>query len=132
MYAESNVTSCICHKLGICTLTNPSVGDVIYQTSPTRGTVDRLHHPLLDWSVCKFQACDRYRTRYSPHTSDTQYAYVRYSLSIIIILLPLLRGCFVHKLFIWDLYSWPLYRGDLYSGVAVKKGSTVHVIIRPS
>ncbi len=31
MYAESNVTSCICHKLGICTLTNPSVGDVIYQ-----------------------------------------------------------------------------------------------------
>ena len=34
----SNVTSCICHKLGICTLTNPSVGDVIYQES-------RLHHP---------------------------------------------------------------------------------------
>ncbi len=33
MYAESNVTSCICHKLGICTLTNPSVGDVIYQES---------------------------------------------------------------------------------------------------
>ena len=31
MYAENNVTSCICHKLGICTLTNPSVGDVIYQ-----------------------------------------------------------------------------------------------------
>ncbi len=31
MYAESNVTSCICHKLGICTLTNPRVGDVIYQ-----------------------------------------------------------------------------------------------------
>ncbi len=30
MYAESNVTSCICHKLGMCTLTNPSVGDVIY------------------------------------------------------------------------------------------------------
>ena len=27
MYAESNVT---CHKLGICTLTNLSVGDVIY------------------------------------------------------------------------------------------------------
>ena len=24
------MTSCICHKLGICTLTNPSVGDVIY------------------------------------------------------------------------------------------------------
>ena len=41
MYAESNVTSCICHKLGICTLTNPSVGDVIYQES-------RLHHPHLD------------------------------------------------------------------------------------
>ncbi len=87
-YAESNVTSCISHKLGICTLTNPSMGDVIYQESrlhhPTRGTVDRLHHPLLDWSVCKFQACDRYRmSRYSPHTSDTQYAYVQYSLSII-------------------------------------------------
>ncbi len=30
----------------------------------------RLHHPRLDWSVCKFQACDRYRkSRYSPHTS---------------------------------------------------------------
>ncbi len=41
MYAESNVTSCICHKLGICTLTNPSLGDVIYQES-------RLHHPHLD------------------------------------------------------------------------------------
>ncbi len=23
------MTSCICYKLGICTLTNPSVGDVI-------------------------------------------------------------------------------------------------------
>ncbi len=22
---------------------------------------------------------------------------------------PLLRGCFVHKLFIWDLGTWPLY-----------------------
>ncbi len=33
MYAESNVTSSICHQLGICTLTNPSVGDVIYQES---------------------------------------------------------------------------------------------------
>ncbi len=34
-----------------------------------------------DWSVCKFQACDRNRkSRYSPHTSDAQYAYVRYSL----------------------------------------------------
>ncbi len=22
---------------------------------------------------------------------------------------PLLRGCFVHKLFIWDLGAWPLY-----------------------
>ncbi len=31
---------------------------------------------------------------------------------------PLLRGCFVHQLFIWDLGSWPLYRGGLYSGVA--------------
>ncbi len=42
------MTSCICHGLGICTLTNPSVGDVIYQES-------------------KFQACDRYRkSRYSP------------------------------------------------------------------
>ena len=29
MYAESNVTSCIYHGLEICTLTNPSVGDVI-------------------------------------------------------------------------------------------------------
>ncbi len=36
-----------------------------------------------------------------------------------------MRGCFVHKLFIWDLDSWPLYRGGLYSGVAVKRGSTV-------
>ncbi len=92
MYAESNVTSCICHKLGICTLANPSVGDVIYQES-------RLHHPHLDglinyithsWiglvsvSVYKFQACDRYKkSRYSLRTSDVQYAYVQYSLSII-------------------------------------------------
>ncbi len=38
MYAESNVTSCICHKLGICTLTNPSVGDV----------ESRLHHPHVE------------------------------------------------------------------------------------
>ncbi len=36
-----------------------------------------------------------------------------------------MRGCFVHKLFIWDLGAWPLYRGGLYSGVAVKRGSTV-------
>ena len=35
---------------------------------------------------------------------------------------PLLRGCFVHKVFIWDLGSWPLYKGGLYSGVAVKRG----------
>ena len=42
---------------------------------------------------------------------------------------PLLRGCFVHKLFIWDLSSWPLYRGGLYSGVAIKRGSTVSGII---
>ncbi len=28
MYAESNVTSCICHKLGICTLTDPSAEEV--------------------------------------------------------------------------------------------------------
>ncbi len=45
MYAESNVTSCICHKLGICTLTNRSV---IYQES-------RLHHPhveqLIDYII---------------------------------------------------------------------------------
>ncbi len=37
-----------------------------------------------------------------------------------------MRGCFVHKVFIWDLGSWPLYRGGLYSGVAVKRGSTVY------
>ncbi len=78
MYAESNVTSCICHGLGICTLTNiinPSVGDLIY-------FLDSLHHLHLDWSVCKFQACDRYcrKSHYSPHTSDVQHAYVRYSL----------------------------------------------------
>ncbi len=35
--------------------------------------------------------------------------------------------CFVHTLFIWDLGAWPLYRGGLYSGVAVQRGSTVHV-----
>ncbi len=32
MYAESNVTSCIRHKLGICILTNPSVEKVDYIT----------------------------------------------------------------------------------------------------
>ncbi len=52
---------------------------------------DRLHHPRLDWSVGKFQAHDRYRkSRYSLHTSDTQYAYV---LSIIIIILLVLVVC---------------------------------------
>ncbi len=38
---------------------------------------------------------------------------------------PLLRGCFVHKVFIWDLGAWPLCAVGLYSGVAVKRGSTV-------
>ncbi len=90
IYAESNVTSCICHKLGICTLTNPRVGDV---TVPHVGDViyflDRLHHPLLDWSLCKFQACDRYRkSRYSPHTSDVHYAYVRSLLYHILLIVP--------------------------------------------
>ncbi len=42
----------------------------------------RLRHMHFDWSVCKFQAHDRYRkSRYSTHTSDAQYAYVQYSLS---------------------------------------------------
>ncbi len=60
MYAESNVTSCICHEHGICTLTNLSVCDVI-------------------------QTRDRYRkSRYSLHTSDTQYA-LRSILSLFII-----------------------------------------------
>ena len=36
MYAESNVTSCICHGLGICTLTNLSACDVIDRTSCTQ------------------------------------------------------------------------------------------------
>ncbi len=40
----------------------------------------------------------------------------------------LLRGCFVHQLFIWDLGAWPLYRGGLYSGVGVKRGSTVYSV----
>ncbi len=52
MYAESNVTSYICHKLGICTVTNPSVGDVIIKK------VDYITHTCMDWSVCKFQAHD--------------------------------------------------------------------------
>ena len=39
MFAESNVTSCICHKLGICTLTNPSMGDVIYHKMRFIGTI---------------------------------------------------------------------------------------------
>ena len=40
MYAESNVTSCICHGLGICTLTNPSVRDVRLQiTSHALGSM---------------------------------------------------------------------------------------------
>ncbi len=40
-------------------------------------------HVHLGWSVCKFQAHDRYRkSRYFPHMSDTQYAYVRLILSL--------------------------------------------------
>ncbi len=74
-------------KSGWCNLsTDPRVGDVIY-------FLDRLHHPRLDWSVCKFQACDRYRmSRYSPHTSDVQYAYVRYSLLYHILLVVSVHG----------------------------------------
>ena len=77
------MTSCIFHGLGICTLTNPSAGDVIY-------FLDRLHHPHLDWSVCKFQACDRYRkSRYSPHTSDVQYSDSTYFILLILFITPL-------------------------------------------
>ena len=51
------------------------MGDVIYQEN-------RLHHPHLDWSVCKFQAHDRYRkSRYSPHTSDVHAVCLRSILS---------------------------------------------------
>ncbi len=34
-----------------------------------------------------------------------------------------MRGCFVHKLFIWDLASWPLYK------VAFIQGWPFHCII---
>ncbi len=86
MYAESNVTPYICLGLGICTLINPSVGDVIY-------FLDRLHHHLLGLVSVQIPACDRYRkSRYSPHTSDVQHAYVRYTFfSIIILLISLFR-----------------------------------------
>ena len=61
----------------------------------------RLHHPCLDWSVCKFQAHDRYRkSRYSLHTSDTQYAYVRYSLLYHILLVVL-------TMYYWELSYMP-------------------------
>ncbi len=68
MYVESNVTSSFCHGLGICTLTNPSVGDVMWSQQNFEVILGRLRHPHLDWSVCKFQAHDRNRKlRYSPH-----------------------------------------------------------------
>ncbi len=38
-----------------------------------------------------------------------------------------MRGCFVHKLFIWDLGSWSLYRGGLYSGVAIRGFHCTHL-----
>ncbi len=67
MYAKSNVTSCICHKLGICTLTNPSVGDV----------------NLLSWiGQC---ANSKLVTDTGSHVTlriHLMYNYVRYSLSI--------------------------------------------------
>ncbi len=34
--------------------------------------------------------------------------------------LNLLRGCFIHKLFIWDLDAWPLYSSwPLFAGVCI-------------
>ncbi len=56
--------------------------------------VSKLHHTRLDWSVCKFQACDRYSmSRHSPHTSDTQYGYVPYSLLYHILLIQVGLSC---------------------------------------
>ncbi len=40
---------------------------------------------------------------------------------------PLLRGCFVHKQFIWDLGAWPLYSSWPLFGDGCR-GSTVIVI----
>ncbi len=40
---------------------------------------------------------------------------------------PLLRGCFVHKLFSCDLGSWPFLA--FLRGLAVKRVSTVHRVV---
>ncbi len=39
---------------------------------------------------------------------------------------PLLRGCFVHKQFIWDLGAWLLYSNWPLLEVVVNRGSTVY------
>ncbi len=44
---------------------------------------ENFHHTKIT-RYTVFQACDRYRmSRYSLHISDTQYAYVPYSLSLL-------------------------------------------------
>ncbi len=65
MYAESNVTSCICHKLGICTLTNPSVGDVIYFL-----LVDYITHAWIG-------QCSYITHAWSTFTNHVVYIYIR-------------------------------------------------------
>ena len=103
MYAESNATSYICLGLRICTLINPSVGDVIY-------FLDRLHHHLLGLVSVQIPACDRYRkSRYSPHTSDVQHAYVRYFLlyhyTLNLTIQAYTRN-YTYPRYAWILYAW--------------------------
>ncbi len=77
MYAESNVTSCICHKLGICTLTNPSVGDVIYQELDYithTWNVDITHSWIGQCANSKVVTDTRCHVTLRIHS----YAYVRY------------------------------------------------------
>ena len=70
MYAESNVTSCICHKLGICTLINPSVGDLIYFVCKFQALTDTGNHVTL-----------RIHLIYSRPTFDTLFSII-YSCSL--------------------------------------------------
>ncbi len=86
MYAESNVTSCIYHKikLGICTLTNPSVGDVIILSIYKK--VDDITHTWIDQCANSKLVTDtgshvtlRIHLMYSMPTFDTLSLYIIYS-----------------------------------------------------
>ena len=72
MYAESNVTSCIRHKLGICILTNPSVEKVDYITHAWIGQC--ANSKLVTDTGCHVTL--RIHLMYSMPTFDTVFSII--------------------------------------------------------